>query len=59
MSTWTGTNKNTATFTAENKSASEVIYLVSEALDNYLIGSAENETLVTQDTVTWTAEIKN
>jgi len=47
-----------ATWATINKS-DEIIYLVSEALDKYLIGSASNETLVTVDATSWSNVSKN
>ena len=48
-----------STFTNQTKSGQDTIYLVSEALDNYLIGALEAETLVTQDVISWTNQTKN
>lgn len=48
-----------STFTNQGKSQQETIYLVSEALDTYLIGAASDETLVTQDVIAWTNQTKN
>lgn len=59
MATWTPTTKNSSTFTPTSKFGSEVIYLVSEALDFYLVGSSEDETLVAQDLIAWSALTKN
>jgi len=59
MATWTQPTKSTASWTAGSKSASEVIYMVSEALDFYLIGTSENETLVAQDSINWLSDNKN
>lgn len=59
MSTWANTSKNTATMANMSKSNSEVIYLVSESLDYYLVGASEDETLVTQDLMSWSNLTKN
>lgn len=53
MATWTDINKSSAPSWATGYKSSEVIFLVSEALDFYLIGSAENDFLVTQDAIIW------
>lgn len=59
MATWTNQSKNSATYSNQSKSQSEIIYLVSEALDYYLVGSAEDETLIVQDIIQWTNQTKN
>lgn len=59
MSTFTNLSKNSVTVSNVQKTASEIIYLVSESLDNYLVGASSNETLVTQDQMTWNNLIKN
>ena len=59
MATFTPITKNSSTYTVTSKSNSEIIYLVSEALDFYLVGSSEDEILVTQDMQSWTALTKN
>lgn len=60
MTTWATTSKASApTWATTSKAQSEIIYLVSEALDFYLIGSAESEFLVTQDVVNWSSITKN
>lgn len=59
MSTFTNLSKNSVTVSNVQKTASEIIYLVSESLDNYLVGVSSNETLVTQDQMTWNNLIKN
>lgn len=46
------------TFTNQTKGG-ERTYLVSEAGDFYLIGSAEDETLITQEETTFTNQTKN
>lgn len=59
MSTFSNQSKNSATFSNQSKSLSETIYLVSEALDFYLIGTASDEVLVTQDVIQWSNQTKN
>lgn len=59
MTTWATPSKTASTWATPSKTQSEVIYLVSEAGDFYLIGSAENEFLVTQDAVNWGTINKN
>ena len=41
------------------RSGSEIIYLVCEALDHYLIGASSNETLVTTDVINWNKQNKS
>jgi len=48
-----------ATFTNLGKTSIDIIYLVSETLDNYLVGSASDETLVTNDGIRWSNITKN
>lgn len=58
MSTFTNQAKNNATFTNQ-ANTSQVIYMVSEALDYYLVGLSSDQTLVTQDGLVWTNQTKN
>lgn len=51
--TWTNSNKTASSWSNNSKSASEIVYLVSEALDYYLVGSAEDETLIAQGAINW------
>lgn len=41
------------------KTTSETIYFVAENGDTYLVGSAENETLITQSAVSWNSVNKS
>lgn len=59
MSTFTPQTKNSATLSNQTKSGADTIYLVSEALDTYLIGLSSDQTLVTQDGLAWTNQTKN
>lgn len=59
MSSWTNTTKNTASFSNTTKTSSEVIYLVSESLDTYLIGALEDLTFVTTNGIDWSNTSKS
>ena len=59
MATWANTTKNTASFSNTTKTSSEVIYLVSESLDTYLIGASEDLTLVTTNGIDWSNTSKS
>lgn len=52
MTSWSTTNRTSTSYSSPSKSG-EITYLVSESLDAYYIGSAEDEYLVTQDGTTW------
>lgn len=58
MTSWSTTNRTSTSWGTQAKSG-EVIYLVSDATDYYLVGSAEDEFLVTQDQTSWTASNKS
>ena len=58
MAVFTNQSKNSVTFTNANKS-DDAIFLVSEAGDYYLIGSASDEILVTRDGAVFTNQSKN
>ncbi len=59
MTTWSNQSKNSSTYNNVAKTNSEIIYFVMEDGFYYLVGSAEDETLVTQDVIQWTYLTKN
>jgi hypothetical protein len=59
MSTFTATNKSSATFSGANKSDFGISYLLTDILDNILVGSAENETLILSDGISWAGTNKS
>lgn len=59
MTTWVSPSKTSGTWASPSKTQSEVIYFVSEVGDFYLVGSAENEFLITQDVVNWNNQNKS
>jgi hypothetical protein len=59
MSTFTGTNKSNSIWNGTNKSNSVISYLLTDALEQILVGATETDILLLSEGVTWTGVNKS